>query len=176
MNFSLVRVDNRLIHGQILEAWVPYVRASCLVVADDDVANDFFRETVIRMAVPREIDVHIHSVEEFAKSHSYSEETGRKTILLFSTVSAALKAFERGFHYERLNIGNVYNEEGKVRCARSINLSDRDISDIIQLIQGGVQVELRCVPKDKPLDFFSTLKKSRYEIPESVKKERSVVS
>ncbi len=176
MNFSLVRVDNRLIHGQILEAWVPYVQASCLVVADDDVANDFFRETVIRMAVPREIDVHIHSVEDFAKTYSNNEETGRKTILLFSTVSAALKAFKHGFHYKRLNIGNIYNEEGKVRCARSINLSDQDISEIIQLIQGGVQVELRCVPKDKPIDFFSSLKKSRYEIPVSVKKGRSVVS
>lgn len=176
MNFSLVRVDNRLIHGQILEAWVPYAHASCLVVADDDVANDFFRETVIRMAVPRDIEVHVHSVEELAKLYSYREETGRKTILLFSTVGAARKAFDGGFHFERLNIGNVYSENGKVQCARSINLSEQDISDIIQLIQGGVQVELRCVPKDKPLDFLHILKKSRYEIPEALKKGRSIVS
>jgi len=66
-----VRVDNRLIHGQILEAWVPYVQAACIVVADDDVANDFFRETVIRMAVPRDIEVVITSVADFAKNHSY---------------------------------------------------------------------------------------------------------
>jgi len=176
VSISLVRVDNRLIHGQILEAWVPYVQASCLIVVDDDVANDFFRETVIRMAVPREIDVHIHSIEEFAETYSRLEETGRKAIVLFSTVGDARKAFEKGFHYERLNIGNVYNETGKVQCARSINLSDQDIRHIVQLIQDGIQVELRCVPKDKPIDFFSILKKSRYDIPVSVQKGRTVVS
>lgn len=176
VNFSLIRVDNRLIHGQILEAWVPYVKASRLVVADDEVANDFFRETVIRMSVPRDIDVRVHSVEEFAKNYSYKEETGRKTILLFSTVSSAWKAFESGFQFERLNIGNVYNEAGIVQCARSINLCDQDIRDIIKLIQSGVQVDLRCVPKDKPVDFFSILKKSRYDIPVFVQKGRNVVS
>lgn len=176
MGFSLVRVDNRLIHGQILEAWVPYVQASCLVVADDDVASDFFRETVIRMAVPRDIDVHIHSVEEIARLYSYNEEAGGNTILLFSSVSSARKAYESGFQFERLNIGNVYNEAGKVQCARSISLNDQDIQDIMHLIQEGVQVELRCVPKDKPMDLLGILKKSKYDIPEAVQKGRSVVS
>ena len=54
MDIALVRVDNRLVHGQIIEGWVPYVRANCIFVVDDDVASDFFRETVIKMAVPRE--------------------------------------------------------------------------------------------------------------------------
>jgi mannose/fructose/N-acetylgalactosamine-specific phosphotransferase system component IIB len=176
VNFSLVRVDNRLIHGQILEAWVPHVQASCLVVADDEVANDFFRETVIRMAVPRNIDVHVHSVDEIPKIYSYNEETGRKTILLFSRVKDARKAFEEGFHFVRLNIGNVYNEAGSVQCARSINLNDQDINDLLELTQRGVQVDLRCVPKDRPMDLVGILKKSKYDIPVTVQKGRSVVS
>jgi len=160
----LVRVDNRLIHGQILEAWVPYVRASCIIVADDDVANDFFRETVIRMAVPMDIDVQILSVEELAVSHNYGEETGKKKIVLFSSVGAARRAFESGFRFEKLNIGNVYNEQGKIRCARSINLGEQDIEDILTLVSDGVEVELRCVPKDKPVDFLDVLKKPKQVI------------
>ncbi len=176
MNFALIRVDNRLIHGQILEAWVPYIQASCIVVADDDVASDFFRETVIRMAVPREIDVSISSVEDFAAGHAYNEGTGRKTILLFSTVAAARQAFEKGFRYEKLNIGNVYNEEGRVRCARSINFGDQDIEDISFLLDKGVQVELRCVPKDKPIEFSEALRKAKQEIPGVFEKGRSIVA
>jgi mannose/fructose/N-acetylgalactosamine-specific phosphotransferase system component IIB len=176
VNFSLVRVDNRLIHGQILEAWVPYIQANCIIIADDDVAADFFRETVIRMAVPREISVGISSVEEFARSHSFQEGAGRKTILLFSTVNAAKTAFDFGFRYSRLNIGNVYNEEGKIRCARSIRFSDRDVEDVQSLIREGVHVELRCVPKDKPLDFLDALKKAKSELPGPVAKEKSIVA
>jgi len=53
----LVRVDERLIHGQILEAWVPFLKAACIIVANDGVAADFFRETVMRMAVPSETEL-----------------------------------------------------------------------------------------------------------------------
>ena len=56
-DIALVRVDNRLVHGQILEAWVPFVKAKCIFVVDDHAASDFFCETVIRMAVPSEIEV-----------------------------------------------------------------------------------------------------------------------
>ncbi|MBP8984922.1 MAG: PTS sugar transporter subunit IIB [Syntrophobacterales bacterium] len=165
MNVSLVRVDNRLIHGQILEAWVPYVQATCIVVADDDVANDFFRETVIRMAVPREIEVVITGVADFVKSHSYEDKSGEKTIILFSTLRAAVKAFNLGFHYDSLNIGNVYEEEGAVQWARSIRLGERDISDLVTLNNAGVQIELRCVPQDKPVSFQESLKKAKRKLP-----------
>jgi PTS system sorbose-specific IIB component len=176
MDFSLVRVDNRLIHGQILEAWVPFVQATCIVVADDDVASDFFRETVIRMAVPREIEVVISSIEEFAKSHSFNEKTGRKTILLFSALRDARKAYHLGFQYDRLNIGNVYNEDGAIRCAQSISFGERDIEDILTLIQTGVQVELRCVPKDRPVDFQEALKKAKRELLGSAAEGKIIVS
>jgi len=164
MNVSLVRVDNRLIHGQILEAWVPYVQAACIVVADDDVANDFFRETVIRMAVPRDIEVVITSVADFAKNHSYGDKSGGKPSSS-SALSGRCKAFNLGFHYDSLNIGNVYEEEGAVQCARSIRLGERDIGDLVTLSNAGVHIELRCVPQDKPVSFQESLKKARRELP-----------
>ena len=154
-----MRVDNRLVHGQILEAWLPYTGASCIVVADDEVAEDFFRETVIRMAVPRDIEVLIYSVEEFSKAHSYSESNHKRTILLFSTIESALRSYRLGFRFQKLNIGNVYSDDMKMRCATSILLSEKDICDIRVLADSGVIVECRCVPKDKPLDSRDILKK-----------------
>jgi len=44
MDIALVRVDSRLVHGQIIEAWVPYLKIRCICVANDEVANDFFRD------------------------------------------------------------------------------------------------------------------------------------
>ena len=176
MIFSLVRVDNRLIHGQILEAWVPYIQASCLVVADDEVASDFFRETVIRMAVPRDIEVVITSVDDFARSHGFEEHSGKKTILLLSSIGAARKMLGLGFRFDRLNVGNVFSEQGYVRCARSIHFTETDIEDILHMMEQGVRVELRCVPKDKPLEFIDALKKTKHELPASVKKDKNVVA
>lgn len=158
MDFVLIRVDNRLVHGQILEAWVPSVKASCIIVVDDEVAGDFFRETVIKMAVPREIDVLIYGVEEFPSAVNSLDDSGRKTILLFSSVHDAYTTYISGFKYAALNIGNVYNDSGKV-CSSSICLNDRDFDEIKALSDEGVSVELRCVPRDKPVDFRDVLKK-----------------
>jgi mannose/fructose/N-acetylgalactosamine-specific phosphotransferase system component IIB len=153
MDIALVRVDNRLVHGQILEAWVPFLRASCIVVADDQVASDFFQETVIRMAVPREIQVIISGLKEFAETYSFIQGQGKKTIVLFSTVSAALVVHRLGFRFTKLNIGNVYNESCRIPCTPSVLLSDTDIIDITHLHDEGVQVEVRRVPKEKPMNF-----------------------
>jgi PTS system mannose-specific IIB component len=158
LDISLVRVDNRLVHGQILEAWIPYVNADCIVVVDDLSASDIFRETVIRMAVPREIDVLIMGVDEFAKTIQFHQGTGHKTIVLFGAVAPARKAFELGFRFNKLNIGNIHNSTYTICCTPSVLLSQDDIRDVMFLRDSGVRTELRRVPREKPLDFFDTVR------------------
>ncbi|HLA28437.1 MAG TPA: PTS sugar transporter subunit IIB [Syntrophales bacterium] len=162
MDIALVRVDNRLIHGQILEAWVPYVSASCIVVVDDEVAGDFFRETVIRMAVPREVEVIISGVEEFARNYTYSVGHGKKAIVIFSSIADAFKAFHLGFKFARLNLGNVHHlqhEEDKVSCSSCVFLNDSDIQNIISLADsGGAQIEVRRIPMEAPVDVRDIVK------------------
>lgn len=153
MDITLVRVDNRLVHGQILEAWVPFLRASCIVVVDDRVASDYYCETVIRMAVPREVEVVICGTREFAETHSFNQGSGQKTIVLFSTISDALTVYRSGYRFDTLNIGNVYNENCQLCCTPSVLLSDADLHDISALHEEGVKIELRRVPREKPVDF-----------------------
>jgi PTS system mannose-specific IIB component len=160
VEYILVRVDNRLIHGQILEAWLPFNKATCIVVVDDEVASDFFRETVIKMAVPREVEVLVFRIDEFARTYTQLDAS-KKAIVLFSTIESAVKAYNLGFRFESLNIGNVYSENFRIRCAASILLSEKDISDIQSLTDMGATVECRCVPKDKPLDFRDVIKKRK---------------
>ncbi len=159
MNFVLVRVDNRLVHGQILETWLPFLGARRIIVVDDDVASDFFRETVIRMAVPREVEFSVYSVDEFPRSQIISEKTQKKSIVLFSKIADALRAYHQGFRFDRLNVGNIYTEECVLRCTTSISLCESDIRDMTRLSQSGVAVELRSLPKDKALDFQEVMKK-----------------
>jgi PTS system mannose-specific IIB component len=158
LDISLVRVDNRLVHGQILEAWIPYVNADCVIVVDDLTASDIFRETIIRMAVPREIDVLVKGVEEFAKTTPFHQGDGRKTIVLFSAVAPVRRAFELGFRFTKLNIGNIHNESYTICCTPSVLLSQDDIRDVMFLRDSGVRIELRRVPREKPLDFFDVVR------------------
>ncbi|MDD5712883.1 MAG: PTS sugar transporter subunit IIB [Smithellaceae bacterium] len=155
----LVRVDNRLVHGQIIEAWVPHTKAARIVVADDSVADDFFRETVIRMAVPKGVEVNVFSVEEFARGHVYGVGNGKRTIVLFSTIADALEAYRLGFAFEKLNVGNVYSEACLKKCSSSVFLGREDICNIKRLLENKVEVELKRVPRDKPIDIKEAIKR-----------------
>ncbi len=161
MNIALVRVDNRLIHGQILEAWVPFTGASRIVVVDDSVAGDYFRESVIRMAVPNSVDVVISSVEEFARSYADIAVNGKKTIILFCTIGDALRAFNLGFKFDRLNLGNVEcGDEWGQSCSPSVVLGKSDIKNLLTLLNSaGVQIELRRVPRETAIDICDVMKK-----------------
>jgi PTS system mannose-specific IIB component len=158
-NIALVRVDCRLVHGQILEAWVPFIQAGYIIVVDDKVASDSFFETVIRMAVPSDIEVIVSSVEEFAQNFKFSHSGSRKAMVLFSNVADAYRAFQKGFRFDRLNIGNIYNNECKVCCAPSVLLCEDDIKYLEDLArQPGVFVELQSIPKARPVNIKEALK------------------
>ena len=158
-DIALVRVDNRLVHGQILEAWVPHIEAECIMVVDDNSAADFFCETVIRMAVPSHIEVNICTVEDFASHYSFARGKGKKTIVLFANIADALRAHELGFQFDKLNIGNINHEEYRLCCSPSVFLCDTEIDDILKLLQArGVHVEIRRVPKEKAIDIRDALK------------------
>jgi len=158
-DIALVRVDNRLVHGQILEAWIPYIEASCIIIADDNLAGDFFRETVIRMALPRDIDLFIHSIEDFAKTYRYQRDKGEKAIVLFCNIHDALRSYNLGFHFDSLNIGNVHSENCAVCCSPSVFLSDEDIQHLSSMTKDlGVRIDIRRVPKERSGDIREILK------------------
>ncbi len=159
LNIVLVRVDSRLVHGQILEAWVPFVNAKCIIVVNDKVAADPFLDTVIRMAVPSDIEVVITSLDDFVQNYTFSHGRGKKTIVLFSNIADACRAFDLGFRFDRLNIGNVYNNEYKVCCSSSVFLCDEEITGLENLLkETGVFVELQRVPKGRAVNIKEALK------------------
>ena len=158
-DIALVRVDNRLVHGQILEAWVPFTKAKCIFVVEDKAASDYFCETVIRMAVPSEIEVIIISVEDFARQYQYTQNKGKRAMVLFSNIADACKAYNLGFHFDKLNIGNIHNEEYRLCCAPSVFLCDQEIQDIIRLLENaGVTIELKRVPRERAVNIKDALK------------------
>ena len=160
MNPSLIRIDNRLVHGQILEAWVPFVGASHIVVVSDEVVGDLFREAVIRMAVPQQIETHIYGIEEFSRDLAYKNYLEEPSIILFDSIDDLLRAYRLGFRFETLNIGNVHtNNGGAYHPTPSISLSEDNVKGLLTLADSGVKIELRCVPRDRPVNFLRAAKR-----------------
>ena len=153
-NISLVRIDNRLVHGQILEAWLPFTGAASIIIPNDSLASDMFRETIMRMALPRDIELHIFTIDDFHKRHQSPKERDGKALILFADIRDAFTAYEKGFHFTTLNIGNVHSNPFVATCSPSVFLNGEDIDLLVQLSRKkGVRIDIRRVPKEKPVDI-----------------------
>ena len=148
----LARIDNRLVHGQVLEAWVPFVQADCIVVASDEVAAKPLQKKLMAASVPRELPIIIGSLAEIAEFFS-RYESSRRVLLLFASPAAALQGYRLGIPFTELNLGNIPGGEGKRRVSCTISLSDDDLATFQQLEACGVQVLARCLPSDEALDW-----------------------
>ncbi|MCX7635133.1 MAG: PTS sugar transporter subunit IIB [Syntrophales bacterium] len=155
MDVALVRVDNRLVHGQIIEAWIPFLGAKAIVVVNDEVAGDFFRETVIRMAVPQGIEVIISGVEELGRLvRGNGGALSLKTVVLFASLPDALKAYRSGFSFRKLNLGNIYTDDCIRELSSCVLLGEDDLECIDTLLKEGVEIEIRRVPREKPYNII----------------------
>ncbi len=149
MSLVLTRVDSRLIHGQVLEAWVPYVQADCIVVANDEVARTPLQCMIMQAAVPSSIKLMIGTLEE-AVAFLALPDTGRKRVLLlFANSVDALRAQRLGIGYTRLNLGNMHTAEGKNRYSCTIALDQDDIDNLRQVAACGVTIVSQCIPADR---------------------------
>jgi len=148
MSIVLTRIDNRLVHGQVLETWLPYVHADCIVVANDDVAATPLKRMMMESSVPSKVRVEIGTVEEITILFTSSSLDSFKILLLFGSTSDALRAYRSGLIYDQLNLGNLHAGEGKTRLSCTIFLDPADLEDLEELEQAGVKITARCIPAD----------------------------
>lgn len=149
MSIVLARIDSRLVHGQVLEAWVPYVNADCIVVANDDVAAASFQCMVMQAAVPSSIKLIIGTLEETACILRSAELLRKRVLLLFATSDDALKVRTLGVEYPKLNLGNMHSSDGKDRYTCTIALDHEDIEKLQEIETQGVKIVSQCVPADR---------------------------
>lgn len=144
----LVRIDNRLIHGQIIETWLPYTGAKQVVVANDELAHDILQQEIMSLAIPQTVDSSFVGVDALLDVLEKAKSDGDQTIVLFSNCADAKRAYEAGFGFDVLNIGNVHYSPGKKQISPSVALSDEDENCLKVLNRKGVELDFRCVPND----------------------------
>jgi len=148
---SLVRVDNRLIHGQVVEAWLPRIRANRILVADDEASGNLLTRTAMGLAVQAFIEVRI---EPLLKVDYVSLGLDSShTLVLFRDIAGLMGAREKGLKLTQVNLGNIHFGVGRRRVSSSVFLSQEELDQLKILVQEGVEVEARGVPTDVKVTF-----------------------
>ena len=150
---ALVRVDNRLVHGQILETWLPKLGIRRLVVADDEAAGTPLARDAMCLCTPPDLPVDVRPLEkvDWAALSAAKEPV----MVLVREVADLVRASEGGMTPERaprLNLGNVHYALRRRPVSPSVFLDDEEMSDIRELKARGFDVEVRALPTDAALD------------------------
>jgi len=160
MNISVFRIDDRLIHGQIVTAWVNYADARQIVVADDKASKDEFQKTLLKMATPKSVELHILNLEEAFKMISEGDDT-KKTLLLVRGPKEALAIVDACKNLKSINVGNLNMKKGKTKVLGNLWVEASDITAFDALSKKGILTEVRAVPNDRSLDVIELLKKEK---------------
>jgi len=163
MSTILYRVDDRLIHGQIVAAWVPFTRATRIVVADDDLPDNALQAKIVRMAAPPKLRVEILSVHQAVVFMAQQRSgPGLLTIMLFAGLKSVVEALDEGLYLTELNIGNIHNAPGKLQLTESVSLDRREIECLRRLKEEEIRVYIQPVPTAPAQDLFSLLERKSW--------------
>ena len=143
----LSRIDNRLVHGQVIEAWLPHLKVLRLVVADAEAAGDPLARAAMGMALPPQVKMLVAPVE--AVDFAALATDAVPTLVLFRDVPAVLAARAHGLPDGDLNVGNVHGGPGREPLSQTVYLSGEERAQLASLEQGGMEVFLQAVPSEK---------------------------
>jgi len=139
-----IRVDNRLLHGQVVQFWIPYLEVDHLVIADDITTANAAMTAVCKMAVPKHVKLSVLPVKELKETLTNSPDA--TLMVLLRDISDVITAQATGCEFSRLVIGNVHAGDGRNRITDSVYLSPEEIKILYRLGNDGCAVEIKTFP------------------------------
>lgn len=161
MSITLIRIDDRLIHGQVIQSWVKDKKIQRIFVCNDEVAGDEIRKVLMEIAVPADIKISILSINEAAVAAQEVQCIKEKTLFLFTNPRDLVKFVNLGVAVKSINIGAMHFSPGKKQILETVSVDEDDVSAFQELAKGGVELEVRAVPGDVKKDILKFLDKKR---------------
>ena len=157
MPLNLIRVDDRLIHGQVMAVWLRARRAETIVIADDDTAADEFLAEVLTYAAPPGVEVEVFAVDAAAPRLRELQTSSEHAFLLMKSPTVALRLKELGVAMPTLNIGGMGAGPSRAPFYKNVSASEAELTAIRELERSGTRVEIQIVADDKPVPVSSIL-------------------
>ncbi len=149
-NIVLTRIDDRLIHGQVVTAWVKHTDANRILIVDDPLTKDTFMQRILRSAAPAGITVEVKGVSEAADFLKEDAETGEKLMILVKGPQNLESLVDEGVKLPLIILGGMGAKAGRKKFNRNVSASEEEIACMKRLEEKGAVVQFQLVPDEKP--------------------------
>ena len=139
-NIKLIRVDDRLIHGQVVTSWITQTGSKKIIIIDDELYENEFLKDVFAAAAPRGIPVEVAKVDQAVQEWKLNEFNGEQVLILLKKVDALKRLYEQGLYFDSVQIGGLASGPERKPVVKAIGLSEQDAIDLNFLSEYGVNV------------------------------------
>ena len=157
MEIVNVRIDDRLIHGQVATVWSQVTRATRIMVVDDAVVKDPVNKEALKMACPSQCKLSILTVEKAAVNLCAGKYEGERVFIVAKNPKTIRGIYEKGFHMEAVNVGNMGGKQNTRVLKKAVSVTEEDIENFKFLAEHGVKVTAQMVPADEAVDLMSLI-------------------
>ncbi|WP_334329729.1 PTS system mannose/fructose/N-acetylgalactosamine-transporter subunit IIB [Companilactobacillus sp. HBUAS59699] len=158
MSIVAVRIDERLIHGQVANLWTTKLQATRIMVVDNEIIKSDIQKTALKLAKPAGVNLSILGTKKSSANILAGKYDSQKVFLVVKNPSTLVSMTEEGVKFDTINVGNMSQKDNTQHLTQSINVTDEDYDAFHKLMDAGVKVTAQMVPGDPVKDFAGILK------------------
>ena len=157
MAIDFVRIDDRLMHGQVATTWIKKYEIEQVIVINDLLANDPVQKSVLEMTAPQGIRILLFGVDKFTEVYK-NNPIKRKTMLIYTNPEDVYRNLKAGVKIPYLNVGGMKHVLNKEKLTKAVAVDEKDKMDFKEIMNLGVNVEIQMIPADKVTNMKEFIK------------------
>ena len=150
---GLIRVDFRLIHGQVITLWSKTYPTDKIVIIDNDLAKDEFMSMVYESAAPSGVRVRIYDEDKAIRLWTKNQFGDFKVMILFRDISTCYHMYQKGLPMESVQIGGVPKKPNRANIVPAVNLSAEELQQLGEMDAHGIRVYAQVLPDQASMDL-----------------------
>ncbi len=143
-----IRIDDRLIHGQVATRWTAETKATRILIPNDEVAINEIQKQVLRMAAPSGVNTSIINVKTAAENILANKYGSQRVLIVAKSPVDILRLMDLGLAIKTINVGNMAKRENTIQIKKSISITAEEKQAFMELIKRGVHVTAQMVPDE----------------------------
>lgn len=154
---KLVRIDHRLVHGQVAFSWTKFLESDCILIASDNLMKDELKMSAMRMAKPTGVKLVMKSMEDSIKALNSGVTDKYKLFIIVESVEDAHRLCDGVKAIKSINVGGMKAREDRRQISKAVFVSDDDITKIKEMNEKGIELEVRLVPSDSKQNLIDLI-------------------
>lgn len=155
-----IRIDDRLIHGQVCGFWIPHHNLQRIVIVDNQIVNDQQRKTALKFGCPAKCKLSIFNTDSAADKFNRHIDEGIRVMILCNSPEPLLEMYEKGFKFDEITVGNMASKPGAVSIRKTLFVTEKEKAAFIKLADYGVKIISQMVPSEARENVIDDIRKA----------------